>query len=167
MDEKEDETKFGGVDKILDKCSQEGLEARPSDDGTVCVDLRGAEPDSIFVYFTDDSHNEGEANMTLEFSLDADDSEIERLEKIRRALFKHGFGLKGGIYADIYDRLDEKTQEVIINFIEGLTPPTSVGNIELHEDEGKVVSFSQTFIKRYDLKTLIEEFESIEKMINE
>lgn len=167
MDEKEFKTKFGGVDKILDKCAQEGLEARPSDDSTACVDLRGAGPDSIFVYFTDDSHNEAEANITVEFSLDADDSEIERLEKIRRALLKHGFGLRGGIYTDIYDRLDEKTQEVIINFIEGLTPPTSVGNIELHEDEGKVVSVSQAFIKRYDLKTLIEEFKSMEKMINE
>lgn len=167
MDEKEDKTRFGGVDTILDKCSQKGLEARSSDDSTACVDLRGAEPDSIFVYFTDDSQDEAGANITLEFSLDADDSEIERLEKIRRALLKHGFGLKGGIYADIYDRLDEKTQEVIINFIEGLTPPTSVGNIELQEDEGKVVSFSQTFIKRYDLKTLIDEFKSMEKMINE
>ncbi len=167
MDEKEFKTKFGGVDKILDKCSQEGLEARPSDDSTARVDLRGAEPDSIFVYFTDDSHDEAEAHITVEFSLDADDSEIEGLEKIRRALLKHGFGLRGGIYTDIYDTLDEKTQEVIINFIEGLTPPTSVGNIELHDDEGKVVSFSQTFIKRYDLKTLIEEFKSMEEMINE
>ncbi len=167
MDKKEVKTKFGGVDKILDKCSQAGLKAGPSDDSTACVDLRGAEPDSIFVCFTDDSHNEAEANITLEFSLDAEDSEIERLEKIRRALFKHGFGLRGGIYADIYDGLDEKTQKVIINFIEGLTPPTSVGNIELHDDEGKVVSFSQTFIKRYDLKTLIEDFKSMEGLINE
>ena len=167
MDEKEFKTKFGGVDKILERCSHKGLKAGPSDDSTACVDLRGAGPDSIFVYFTDDSHHEAEANITIEFSLDADDSEIERLEKIRRALFKHGFGLRGGIYADIYDRLDEKTQEVIINFIEGLTPPTSVGNIELHDDEGKVTSFSQTFIKRYDLKTLLEDFKSMEAMINE
>jgi len=167
MDEKELKTRFGGVDKILDKCSQEGLKARQSDDNTACVDLHGAGAGSIFVYFTDDSHNEAEASITVEFSLDADDSEKEGLEKIRRALLKHGFGLRGGIYSDIYDRLDKKTQEVIINFIEGLTPPTSVGNIELQDDEGKVVSFSQTFIKRYDLKTLIEEFKRMEKMIKE